>query len=334
MTESSKGLGPRNVTGAPIARPGRSAGVQTYVPEIAKGLAITMKHFFQNTKDMVLGQTNDPVLEAIEDGINTISYPEQRRPYPTRFRGLHRLTHREDGSARCVACLCCSTACPAQCIHIEAGEYPEGDPKRGYERFPIVDVDSHHYESESMMEILDYLDDPVLRQLALSAGQANAKSNGVVPSGVGYQDMGGRVTRYPLRKMEKTDGPQHRDITLTKRWMDCIGIDVAINPRDTTVSSILQHVRRGRIKAVHTIRDGEAEIFEAEALETSPLVGRPLKEMRSAGGMIVGAIVRDGAMITPRPETVIKAHDRVVIVARSDMVKKVEQLFAVRLDYF
>ncbi len=113
-----------------------------------------------------------------------------------------------------------------------------------------------------------------------------------------------------------------------------IGIDVAINPRDTTVSSILQHVRRGRIKAVHTIRDGEAEIFEAEALETSPLVGRPLKELRAAGGMIVGAVIRDGAMITPRPETVIKAHDRVVIVARSDMVKKVEQLFAVRLDYF
>jgi trk system potassium uptake protein TrkA len=116
--------------------------------------------------------------------------------------------------------------------------------------------------------------------------------------------------------------------------MRSIGIDVAINPRDTTVSSILQHVRRGRIKAVHTIRDGEAEIFEAEALDTSPLVGRPLKELRTAGGMIVGAIVRDGSMITPRPETVVKVHDRVVIVARSDMVKKVEQLFAVRLDYF
>lgn len=116
--------------------------------------------------------------------------------------------------------------------------------------------------------------------------------------------------------------------------MRSIGIDVAINPRDTTVSSILQHVRRGRIKAVHTIRDGEAEVFEAEALETSPLVDRPLKELRPAGGMIVGAVVRNGAMITPRPETVVKAHDRVVIVARSDMVKKVEQLFAVRLDYF
>lgn len=116
--------------------------------------------------------------------------------------------------------------------------------------------------------------------------------------------------------------------------MRSIGIDVAINPRDTTVSSILQHVRRGRIKAVHTIHDGEAEIFEAEALETSPLVGKPLKELRRAGGMIVGAIIRAGQIIPPRADTVVAAHDRVVIVARSDMVKKVEQLFAVRLDYF
>ena len=100
--------------------------------------------------------------------------------------------------------------------------------ERGYDRFPIVDVDSHHYESESMAEIIDYLDDPVLRQLMQSAGQANAKNNGVLPTGVGYQDMGGRVTRYPLRKMEKTEGSDHRDITLTKRWMDAIGVDVAI----------------------------------------------------------------------------------------------------------
>jgi trk system potassium uptake protein TrkA len=112
------------------------------------------------------------------------------------------------------------------------------------------------------------------------------------------------------------------------------GVDVTINPRDTTISSILQHVRRGRIKQAHTIRDGEAEIFEAEALETSPLAGRALKELRVAGGLIVGAIIRDKAMVMPRSETVVKAHDRVVVVARSDMVKKAEQLFAVRLDYF
>jgi len=129
-------LGPQKVVGKPVARPKRTAAVQAYVPEVARGLGITASHFFKNAKEMVLGQRNDPVLDGISDGVNTISYPEQRRPYPERFRGVHRLTHREDGSPRCVACLCCSTACPAQCIHIEAAEYPEGDERRGYERYP------------------------------------------------------------------------------------------------------------------------------------------------------------------------------------------------------
>jgi NADH-quinone oxidoreductase subunit I len=129
-------LGPRKIAGKPISRPERTPVVQSYVPEIARGLGITLKHLFRNTKEMVLGQRNDPSLESIDEGINTVSYPEQRRPYPARFRGIHRLTHRADGSPRCVACLCCSTACPAQCIYIEAAEYPEGDSRRGYERYP------------------------------------------------------------------------------------------------------------------------------------------------------------------------------------------------------
>ena len=100
--------------------------------------------------------------------------------------------------------------------------------ERGYGKFPIVDVDSHHYELESFQEILEYMEDPVLQQLAMSASQATSKGNGVMPGGVGYQDMGGRVTRYPLRKMEKAEGDKHRDITLTKRWMDAMGVDVAV----------------------------------------------------------------------------------------------------------
>ena len=129
-------LGPKAVVGKVVARPVRDGSIQSYLPEIAKGLGLTAAHFFENTKQMVLGQRPDPVLESINDGVNCISYPEQRKPYAERFRGLHRLMQREDGSPRCVACLCCSTACPAQCIHIEPGEYPEGDPRRGYERFP------------------------------------------------------------------------------------------------------------------------------------------------------------------------------------------------------
>ncbi len=130
-------LGPRKVLGKAVARPERSGVVQSYVPEITKGLALTAAHFLHNTKEWALGQRPDPIVESINEGITTISYPEQRRPYPERFRGMHRLTQREDGSPRCVACLCCSTACPAQCIYIEAGEYPEGDPRRGYERHPV-----------------------------------------------------------------------------------------------------------------------------------------------------------------------------------------------------
>lgn len=113
-----------------------------------------------------------------------------------------------------------------------------------------------------------------------------------------------------------------------------IGIDVRINPRETTVSSILAHVRRGRLKSVRTIGDGVAEIYEAEALETSPLVGKPLRELRPGGGMIAGAIVRGDEVIAPRGDTTVQAHDRIVMVARAEAMRKVEQLFAVRLDYF
>lgn len=121
-----------------VVTPGaRSIATQSFLPEIARGIGVSMQHFFHNTKDMLRGERPDPVTERLDEGISTISYPEQKRPYPERFRGVHRLTQREDESPRCVACLCCSTACPAQCIYIEAGEYPAGDVRRGYERFPV-----------------------------------------------------------------------------------------------------------------------------------------------------------------------------------------------------
>ena len=120
-----------------VGRPPRTAPVQSYVPAFVQGTGQTMRAFFTNFKERLLGQKRDPVLENHDGGLTTIEYPEEKRPYPERFRGLHRLTIRADGSPRCVACLCCSTACPAQCIHIDPGEYAEGDPRRGYERYPV-----------------------------------------------------------------------------------------------------------------------------------------------------------------------------------------------------
>ena len=100
--------------------------------------------------------------------------------------------------------------------------------QRGYDKFPIVDVDSHHYELESFNEILDYMTDPVLKQLAQMANSGNAKGVGVMPGGVGYQDMGGRAIRYPLRRIEKPEPGVHRDVSLTRRWMDAMGVDIAV----------------------------------------------------------------------------------------------------------
>lgn len=113
-----------------------------------------------------------------------------------------------------------------------------------------------------------------------------------------------------------------------------LGIDVLVNPRAITVSTILQHIRRGRIRAVHSLRDGFGEVIEAEALETSPLVGSQIRDGKLPSGVIIGAIVRDGEVIIPRGDTDVRARDRVILLATAGSVKKVEKLFAVRLEFF
>jgi trk system potassium uptake protein TrkA len=113
-----------------------------------------------------------------------------------------------------------------------------------------------------------------------------------------------------------------------------LGIDASVSPREITVSTILQHIRRGRIRSVYSLLAGEAEVIEAEAMETSPLVGPPLAEVKLPKGVLVGAVVRGEKVIVPRGRTVIKEHDRVVIFAPHDAVKKVERMFAVAIGFF
>ncbi len=116
--------------------------------------------------------------------------------------------------------------------------------------------------------------------------------------------------------------------------MSQLGIDVVISPRAITVSNILHHVRRGRVHAVHALHEGFGELMEVDALETSPLVGKPLKEIKLPQGVLIGALVRDGKVISPRGMTIVQANDRVVLFAAADAVKKVEKLFSVRLEFF
>jgi trk system potassium uptake protein len=113
-----------------------------------------------------------------------------------------------------------------------------------------------------------------------------------------------------------------------------LGVDMQVNPRGVTVSRILRHVRRGRIRGLHSVLEGKAELIEAEALETSPLVGVPLRELDVFEGMRIGAIYRNGKIILPRGDTVLQAQDRVVLFAEAARVKRVEQLFRVSLEFF
>ncbi|PCH45376.1 MAG: Trk system potassium transporter TrkA [Hyphomicrobiales bacterium] len=113
-----------------------------------------------------------------------------------------------------------------------------------------------------------------------------------------------------------------------------LGIDAHINPRAVTISKILQHVRRGRIRGVHSVQNGVAEVIEAEALETSTLVGIPLRDIDLPDGIRIGAIYRDEKVLMPNGDLIIKAKDRIVIFATAERVKQVEQMFRVSLEFF
>ena len=76
--------------------------------------------------------------------------------------------------------------------------------RRNFDDMLIVDVDAHHYENEHLADILPFMENEVLKQLAIS-GRAKLGRQNLMPTQIGFQDMGGRVTRYPLRASEKTE---------------------------------------------------------------------------------------------------------------------------------
>ena len=94
----------------------------------------------------------------------------------------------------------------------------------------VIDVDCHHYENESMAEIIEFIEDPVLRRTGqVYAGAGGVGNNPFMVGSPGAQDVAGRVTRYPLRKMDPTpDDGRHRDIHLSLKWMDALGVDYAM----------------------------------------------------------------------------------------------------------
>jgi NADH-quinone oxidoreductase subunit I len=107
-----------------IQRHGSTFKERIYIPAIIEGLKITFNHLKNNVSD----------IKSVE----VLEYPEEQ---PTdiseRYRGLHRLTKRDDETVRCVACFMCATACPADCIFIEAVEREDEIDEKMPKRFAI-----------------------------------------------------------------------------------------------------------------------------------------------------------------------------------------------------
>ena len=116
--------------------------------------------------------------------------------------------------------------------------------------------------------------------------------------------------------------------------MGPLGIDAYINPRATTVSSILRHIRHGRVRQVYSIGDAEAEVIEAEVMSTSPMAGQRLRDIDFPEGVLVGAVMKDGQVQRPVGSLRIEDGDVVAIFAMADDVPEVERLMQVSIDFF
>ncbi len=113
-----------------------------------------------------------------------------------------------------------------------------------------------------------------------------------------------------------------------------LGIDAFINPRSTTVSSILRHIRHGRVRAVYSIGDAEAEVIEAQVLSTSPMAGQLVRDLDFPEGALIGAVEKDGKVVRPTSSTRIEEGDIIVLFALTADVPAVERLFQVSIDFF
>ena len=130
------------------------------------------------------------------------------------------------------------------------------------------------------------------------------------------------------RTMCLVNNPGYHDL------VDELKIDTFVNPRSVTVSRVLKHVRRCRIRSVHSFQNGLGEIIEAEVLPTTPMIGKKLRALQDMEGIRIGAIIRDSSIIKPTGDFIIKAGDRVIMFYEIEKLEAAEKMFRVGIDYF
>ena len=128
--------------------------------------------------------------------------------------------------------------------------------------------------------------------------------------------------------------PHKRTIALVNKQnysllQSSLKIDDLIDPRMTTISTILKHVHKGTIETVYSLLDGEYEFIEAEIIETSELINKELKNSNLPDEIRIGAILRDNKIIIPRSNFVFKKKDTVVFLSKRDQMPLVENMFRI-----
>lgn len=113
-----------------------------------------------------------------------------------------------------------------------------------------------------------------------------------------------------------------------------LDIDACINPRASTVSTILRHVRHGRVRDIYAIGDGEAEMIEAQVLATSPIAGVAIRDLDLPEGALIGMVRKRGQVLRPESGMRLEEGDLVCIFALSGDVAEVERMLQVAIDFF
>lgn len=198
--------------------------------------------------------------------------------------------------------------------------------------FTIIEKDrsvAHHIAETLQNRVIlhaDILESDIFKEVNIKGNETflavtnNSETNILASLLAKRQGVARAITLITSKNFETLIGP--------------LGIDAVINPHIITISSILRHIRQGKITAVHTLRENYGEVIEASIGSSSMLIDVPLHEIRLPYGMMVISIIRGDEVIIPFGNIVIKNGDNVIFFAAQSVLKKAEQLLSVGLDYF
>jgi len=199
-------------------------------------------------------------------------------------------------------------------------------------RVRVIERDKDRAEkaAEQLSRTVILNGDAMSAEIQEEAGVANAEmfialtnSDSVnILSAVQAKKLGARMTISLINEVSMQDMQSE------------LGIDMVIDPRASTISSILRHVRRGRILEVYSLEQGGAEVIEGEVLDTSPMAGKALSDVAMGEGVAVGAIIADGAVLPPSPGLVLRPGNRVVLMAEKGALDNIVTMFRVSSDYY